>query len=476
LQRGVTLNTLAAANPQASFVGIDFNADSIAKARATADQSGLKNVVYYEKSFSDLDPEDFAKFSFISMQGAYSWLSEEAIASVIRFLNAALVPGGMFYVEFLLLPAMASAEPVARLVRELSANVEGGSLARVEYALDKLKILEKDGDVHFFKHHPIARKVVTNWQKDRKINSTMTAIVAHANLSGSWAPKYVTGVAEELSAAGLKRAGSTMLPLNDLELSLMPDHLALLTGIDDPLLVELLLDYIQHRTTRMDVFVKAPGPEPAAARKFLVEKIHFVSRHPAAEVHLVVDVPGRGKVSLDGPVYHALLQAFEGSGARLCDLLGDGEFLQIPDDVVIQAAARIVASDTVLPCLRAPVQVEKINDNELLSVNNPYNRLLLERLTDDMCPVALASPVTGGGGITLPLLDALLLKLWADEGSGEVVSRAYKILQTSSASVWVDKQYILASKVTWGMLCSTLLGLQRRRVHNLARLGIVDVG
>ncbi len=81
---GVTLNTLAAANPQASFVGIDFNAESIAGARATAEQTGLKNVIYHVLSFSDLDPGDFAQFDFISMQGAYSWLPQEVKESFRR--------------------------------------------------------------------------------------------------------------------------------------------------------------------------------------------------------------------------------------------------------------------------------------------------------------------------------------------------------------------------------------------------------
>lgn len=472
---GVTLNTLAAANPQASFVGIDFNTESIAKARTTADQSGLSNVEYVELSFTDIDPDLFGKFDYVSIQGAYSWLSDDVVKSVIRFLEASLAPGGLFYVEFLLLPAMASLEPVARLMRELGAQVTGGSLACVEHALDKISALNNDKNAHFFKHHPVARKVVSYWLRERERNSNMNAIIAHASLSGSWVPKYVTEVAEELSAAGLRRAGSTMLALNDLELSLLPDHLALVSGIEDPLLVELLADYIQHRNTRRDIFVKAQESDPVAARKFLVEKIYFMLRHPAAEVQLIVNVPGRGKVSLDGHLYQALLRAFESPGARLCDLLGQGAFSQITDDAVIRATAHIIASDDLLLCLRPPIEVDPISETSLLKLASPYNRFLLNQLTDNMRAITFASHVTGGGGITLPVLDALLLKIWIDEGSEEIVSRAYAILQNNHSSIWVNKEFIPAKEITWGMLCSTLATLKHRRVQNLARLGIIEV-
>ena len=89
--------------------------------------------------------------------------------------------------------------------------------------------------------------------------------------------------------------------------------------------------------------------------------------------------------------------------------------------------------------------------------------------------VTLTSPVTGGGGINLPVLDALLLRIWVDEGSDEIVARAYEILQKSSSLVRVDKKYIPATDVTWGMLCSVLAGLQHRRGQNLARLGVIEV-
>jgi 2-polyprenyl-3-methyl-5-hydroxy-6-metoxy-1,4-benzoquinol methylase len=52
--QGYTANLIAAANPSAQVLGIDFNPNHIVNARALASEAGLSNVDFREASFHDL--------------------------------------------------------------------------------------------------------------------------------------------------------------------------------------------------------------------------------------------------------------------------------------------------------------------------------------------------------------------------------------------------------------------------------------
>src|ERR1700729_2623003 len=54
---GDTTNTLAAAHPNARFVGVDFNAEHVAFARGLAERGGLANVRFLERDFAELARE-----------------------------------------------------------------------------------------------------------------------------------------------------------------------------------------------------------------------------------------------------------------------------------------------------------------------------------------------------------------------------------------------------------------------------------
>lgn len=469
---GITLNTLAAANPESHFYGVDFNAKSIEKARQAAYDAGLDNVSYQAKSFDDLDLRDFPSFDYITMQGTYSWLPPETVSAVIDFLARKLKPGGLFYLEYLLLPALAAAEPVARLMRELTANMPTSSIKRAESALEKMISLCRN-NVDFFVRNPQAVNTVAGWDKEREISPHWAVNIAHAQLSGNWDPKYVTEVADELCMAGLSRVGSTTLPLNDINFAVPKEHLPMLDDIDDPLLVELLSDYMTNRSARHDVFIKDAQPAPEQARDFLHHGVYLTPRAPLSELKPTIKVPGREEISLHGPEYQALLKSLDSMGTSISELLSRTNVPGISDDRLFIATTHLIASGKLFMCMKNCNPSGTLNEVTTFSIPLSYNRYLLDQLKTELCEKTLASPVTGGGGVSLPVLEALLLQLWVDEGYPGLINRALAILQQSSAAFQIDKHKFHASEITESMLNNSLNVLKQRRAPNLVRMGVL---
>lgn len=472
---GMTLNTLAAANPDSRFFGIDINASSITRAKRVAEDTGLQNVTYLDQPFDELRPVDFPQFDYITMQGTYSWLPPMTLESVIRFLGEALGPGGLFYVEFILLPALASAEPVAKLMRELSAHIPGNSLSRAEHALEKLISLCKH-KAQYFVQNPQAVNAVAGWDKEREINPYWRENIAHAQLAGSWTPKYVTDVAAELSEAGLQRVGSTVLPLNDIRLSLPPDQLPALADTDDPLQMELITDYLLNRSKRQDVFIKDAMPDMIASRKFIEERISLLPRASAAALSDSIKIPEGRQIPLSGPLYSQMINVLDGQLTRFGDLLKHARLQTTPDAAKFTAATHLVASENYFLCIKPSIQLESLDNACVLSIPLPYNRYILETQARQLEVATLACPATGGGGVSMPALEALLLQLWVEHGLNGVVPRAMEILSNRESIVQLGGTKLLAAKnVSSAMLHKALISLKHRRALNLARLGAIKV-
>ena len=84
--RGFHLCLLAAANPEAEFVGMDFDPD-VSHGRELAAAIGLTNVTFVQADFLDLSerwPEDLGTFDYIVLQGVLSWVSPEVRAAAFR--------------------------------------------------------------------------------------------------------------------------------------------------------------------------------------------------------------------------------------------------------------------------------------------------------------------------------------------------------------------------------------------------------
>lgn len=128
---GATLLSLAAANPEAEFVGIDIMPEHIGRARSMAVKGGLRNVNLYERSFESLheDPSDLGgPFDFIVLHGIYSWVSTQSRAAIDALLTSHLRDGGLAYICYNSMPGSTARVGLSRVLYALrNAEPKGES-------------------------------------------------------------------------------------------------------------------------------------------------------------------------------------------------------------------------------------------------------------------------------------------------------------------------------------------------------------
>src|SRR5215470_8217228 len=118
---GLTTLVLAAANPQMSFVGVDFNPIHIVAARALCESARLSNIRFVEASFDELlEPRfaDLGDFDIIALHGIYSWVAPSIRRAIVKFADARLKTGGVLYVSYNAAPGWMPRAPLQRLIFE----------------------------------------------------------------------------------------------------------------------------------------------------------------------------------------------------------------------------------------------------------------------------------------------------------------------------------------------------------------------
>lgn len=98
---GLSLLTFASAHPDASFVGVDLSAESIARARASAEAAGIRNVRFEAMDILDFaQREEAREFDYIVAHGVYSWTPEPVRREVLRICDQYLARNGVGFISF----------------------------------------------------------------------------------------------------------------------------------------------------------------------------------------------------------------------------------------------------------------------------------------------------------------------------------------------------------------------------------------
>ncbi|NBB83304.1 MAG: methyltransferase domain-containing protein [Alphaproteobacteria bacterium] len=469
---GTTVNALAAMNPEAEFIGIDFNPQHIAQARATAAECGLANARFVETSFVDLAQHDWPQFDFVGMNGIYSWLEEAPTAAVHRFLERHLQPGGLFYAEYTSLPGKSSVVALWRLIQTLVPPEGTDSRERARRGLALTEALARRGMAFLNTHRPAAngaRSYITG----RRRSDYQVDHFAHNALASGFRPRYFTEMYDEMAAIGLSFAGRCELKLNDLELAVPPAQVPTFQDFKDVRLTELLKDYIRNEQQRHDVFVAAATPDPAGAAAFLDTHVRLLARLPAGQVQRSITGAGNRKLPLRGPAFEAVIDGAAEAAVTPADLAGTAN---LPLDRLRRAALRLLASGQFVLCRTAAVPLPADPATiEAIAVPDAINRVLLARAADRLGPTQLVSPVAGGPAIPLSPLESLLLHIAGETGRFSGVSEAaLPRLANESRPMPTLKGTKPGKALGAADLEETLRLMRGRKLVNMLRLGIVE--
>ena len=101
---GGNLLPMAAALPQARFVGIDFSQVQIDAAQKAQAALGLTNVEFICVDIRAADATSLGLFDYVMAHGIYSWLPPDAQAAMLALSRACLSVAGIAYISYNTLP------------------------------------------------------------------------------------------------------------------------------------------------------------------------------------------------------------------------------------------------------------------------------------------------------------------------------------------------------------------------------------
>lgn len=313
--QGVTANIIAASNPGARVIAIDFNPAHIARARASAEAAGLRNVEFLELSFEEMNARpDLPEFDIVTMHGVWSWISDEGRQQITQFLARRLKPGGAALVTYNAMPGWTAMLPVQKLLCESSRFMEGRSDQRVLQGLDLIGALQKAGAGSLGDEKTLATI------REGKGNEVDRAVyLAHEYLNGDWQPLYHMDTARLLGEAKLQFVGSSGLLQNFPDLSLRPQHREALLKVPAGPLRETLKDYLVPRPFRRDLFVRGARVMPDALRDRALAGYGLALMVPPSKVSTSLDVPV-GTAELPKAHYQPIFDALAQGPRTVADL------------------------------------------------------------------------------------------------------------------------------------------------------------
>ncbi len=347
---GLTANIYAAANPDATFVGIDAMPDHIAAAQSLAAASGNANLIFYSLDFDAAAALALPSFQYIVAHGVYAWIDPDAAASLRRFIERHLAPGGLVYVSYNAMPGWAADAPFQHLVYSLAADQPGDSNHRFEVAAEMIRKLTTAGAPALR-----ASSIARDWY--RHATSRPIAYFSHEYLAPAWRPLYVNIVRTEMARVGLVPVGSATLAENFGTLVLNQAAREALQAIEDEDLRELARDYFLLQRFRRDVYGRSPRKLSEGERRDRLLAFPFGLLRPPSLVdfRLVTDL---GAFTFDNRVARRIVALLADGSQSLLNCLEVGED---PQDVLANALM-LCCARAIWPATAKPASVAHLNE------------------------------------------------------------------------------------------------------------------
>ena len=407
--RGTTLNGLAAANPESEFVGVDFNSIHVEIARAEAVETGLKNVRYIHAPFHAVETSQIDLFDYIIINGTYSWLDMPALSAVHHIVSKCLRPGGLFYVDYMAMPATAQLNPLWYFLRVLTKNHVGDSVSRAESGIRYLSSL-RDSNSAFFRENPLAESALDrNLKRLGNNRDEALAHIAHHALAEQPTTYYFPQLVEALSPLGLSFAGSSNLVINDTSIALPPTLQALVKHLHEPVLTELVKDIYRLPLQRQDVFIKEARREPKNAWVFLWSGLRVTLLEPAPLIRRRWAERSKEKKRFAGAAMEFVLDRLAEGASCIEEIYQSGLTQPFAPELLLGALHKILATSATGMCRIVPQAVRQ--DGIRFAVAScAYNRRTIERALRPEPNKLLASPVLGAC-VELPPLRLAVLSI-----------------------------------------------------------------
>ena len=460
---GQSLTTLAAANPQGEFVGIDINPSHIETIEKSISAGCLKNAQAIHSDFTSL-PEDLGTFEFISLHGVFSWVSPEVREQILDIAKKHLAPGGLLLVSYNAMPGWAHLQPIRGILRQYAALRQGDTTQRIRDALNYLVFI-RDKKAKYFEDNPRAAAYVDGLLKQD------LRYLAHEYLNEHWTSFYFSEVAAMFGSAEMAFVGSLPIHTNFWDLCVRPEFQDLFRTTSNRLVTESHKDFCANTAFRWDIYSKQPKiTESAEDRLESIDGLYFRAIRNDIKLPLKINL-GVVTSTVQGPLYEVLLTILSQDTLSLSEIQKHPQLAQHSLVDIIRAVDAGVAMG-LFEVTAAPVAAPAKAIPKQLSISLPFNRFVLENDLLSGRPVALASVATGTG-YTLGDFDAAILYELSSAGEEGLAERVLVRLDDSKRSIQKDGKPVTDDRLRREMVdkaCETFLTTS---VPQLFRLGII---
>lgn len=277
--QGLNLCLLAAAHPQAEFVGVDFLPEHIAHGRGLAAAAALSNVSFVEGDFhalaasagnaaSPLGPEPF---DLAVAHGILTWIAPELQTALLQLAAASLRPGGLLFLSANTLPGWQDRIPLQHLA---ATNLHQGlpGPAALEQAIGLFQQL-RQANAGVFRYFPTLAPALD------ALGGRAPAYLHQEYLNQHWQPRF----ADQLLAlaAGHKFTFLASATLHDrFDGLLAPAQRQLIAAQADPGRRELVRDLVLGQAFRKDVFAKGFQPLWRERQGEQINQLQLLSLQP----------------------------------------------------------------------------------------------------------------------------------------------------------------------------------------------------
>ena len=460
---GRSLTTLAAANPQGEFIGVDINSSHIKSIEKDISAGGLTNVQAITSDFVNLN-EDIDTFEFVALHGVFSWVSPVVREQILTLAKKHLAPGGLLLVSYNAMPGWAHLQPIRGILRQYAALRQGDTTQRIREALNYLVFI-RDKKAKYFEDNPGAAAYVDGLLKQD------LRYLAHEYLNEHWTSFYFSEVAAMFGTAEMSFVGSLPIHTNFWDLCVRPEFQDLFRTTSNRLVTESHKDFCANTAFRWDIYSKQPQLiENTEARVDLIKGLFFRAIRDDVKLPHQVNL-GVVTSTIQGPLYETLLSILSHETLELRQILGHQRLTgNAPADVIraIDAGVAMGLFDvSASPVLSAEDTVQKKP-----FVSLPFNQSVLKNDLLSGRPVSLASVATGTGH-SLGDFDAAILHELSEAGETGLAARVIARLADSKRSLQKDGNPVTDNAIRQEMVEQACTLFIKTSLPQLSRLGIV---
>ena len=460
---GRSLTTLAAANPQGEFIGVDINSSHIKSIEKDISAGGLTNAQAITSDFVNLN-EDIDTFEFVALHGVFSWVSPVVREQILTLAKKHLAPGGLLLVSYNAMPGWAHLQPIRGILRQYAALRQGDTTQRIREALNYLVFI-RDKKAKYFEDNPGAAAYVDGLLKQD------LRYLAHEYLNEHWTSFYFSEVAAMFGTAEMSFVGSLPIHTNFWDLCVRPEFQDLFRTTSNRLVTESHKDFCANTAFRWDIYSKQPQLiENTEARVDLIKGLFFRAIRDDVKLPHQVNL-GVVTSTIQGPLYETLLSILSHETLELRQILGHQRLTgNAPADVIRAIDAGVAMG--VCDVSASPVLSTEDTVQKKPFVSLPFNQSVLKNDLLSGRPVSLASVATGTGH-SLGDFDAAILHELSEAGETGLAERVIARLADSKRSLQKDGNPVTDNAIRQEMVEQACTLFIKTSLPQLSRLGIV---